>query len=140
MLTKTDEDFIRRWEVERHASTGFIQKMLAGLPVAMLFGMPVIILMFLVQYFSPQWFDKASQVTQQTQGGQRIISKEFTDNPDWYNQVTQFSTGTFISILLAVVFAILFFAYFRASYKMELNEQLYRELKEKQRKGAAHVD
>lgn len=137
MITKQEQDFIARWEEERKVGSSFRKKVMAGLPVAMFFGLPVLALVILVQFFAPTWFGKATQASQQTTEGHRIITKEFTDNPEWYNRVTQFSTGTFITIIIAVFIAVLFFAYFRISYKQEMNEQLYLELKEKQKRGAA---
>ncbi|MEP6675163.1 MAG: hypothetical protein ABJA78_08405 [Ferruginibacter sp.] len=137
MLTARDNDFIRYWEAQRETRSGFSNKLLSGLPMAMLFGLPVLVLIFLVQFFMPQWFNKASQVTQHTQDGQRLITKEFIENPDLYNKSTQFSIGLFITIVIAVLLCIIFYAYFRMHYKWEMNEQLYKELKQKQKKSAA---
>ena len=137
MLTAKDQAFILYWEQQRETRSTFSNKLLSGLPMAMLFGLPVLVFIFLVQFLFPQWFDKASQVTQHTQDGQRLITKEFIDNPDWYNKATQFSSGLFITIIIAVLLCIVFYAYFRMNYKWEMNEQLYKELRQKQIKEQA---
>ncbi len=135
MLTNKDEAFIQYWDKERTARSGFANKIMSGLPMAMMFGLPILLLMVVVQFYMPQWFTKVSQATQKTQDGQGIITKEFTDNPDWYVKSTQFSTGLFITIIVAVLLCIVFFSYFRMSYKWEMNEQLYKELKQKQKRS-----
>ena len=122
------------WEQEREARNTFANKLFSGLPVALLFGLPLIVIVFVIQYFFPQWYNRASQVTQQTENGQRIITKEFENNPEWYNKVTQFSTGTFMAIIIAVLIGVFVFSYLRMNYKWEANDQLYKELKAKQNK------
>jgi hypothetical protein len=49
------------------------------------------------------------------------------------------SAGDLVAAFIAVVIVILFFSYFRKHYKWEMNEQLYKELKSKEKKtpGAA---
>jgi hypothetical protein len=44
------------------------------------------------------------------------------------------SPGAFITILIAMIIIIVFYAYFRMQYKWEMNEQLYNEIKAKQNK------
>ena len=55
--------------------------------------------------------------------------------PDWYTKISNTSTGSFITILIAVFICILFISYFRMHYKWEMNEQLYQELKSKEKKS-----
>lgn len=136
MLTSKEESFVQDWEHERLGRSSFTNKIVSGLPMAMLFGLPVLVLLFVVQFYMPQWFTKVSQATQKTQDGQGIVTTEFTDNPEWYNRSTQFSSGLFITIIVAVLLCVFFFSYFRMSYKWEMNEQLYRELKQKQNRVA----
>lgn len=136
MLTKKEEEFILYWEKESEPRRQFKNKLLSGLPMAFLFGLPVLALLFVVQYYFPLWFDKATHASQRTQNGQGVITTEFTNNPEWYTKVTQFSTGLFVTIIIAVLLCIIFFSYFRMSYKWEMNEQLYRELKQKQNRAA----
>jgi len=122
------------WEHEREVRNTFSSKLFSGLPMAMLFGLPLIVIVFVIQYFFPQWYNRATQVTQQTGNGQRVITKEFENNPEWYNKVTQFSTGTFMAIIAAVLIGVVVFSYLRMNFKWEANDQLYRELKAKQNK------
>ena len=137
MLTAKDEAFILYWETHREIRSSFSNKLVSGLPMAMLFGLPLLGAIVLVQFFMPQWFNQASHITQHTEDGRRLITKEFVDNPDWYNKATQFSTGLFVTIIIAVMLCIIFYAYFRMHYKWEMNEQLYKELKHKQKKQQA---
>jgi len=134
MITEKEKLFMAYWEQEREARNTFANKLFSGLPVALLFGLPLIVIVFVIQYFFPQWYNRASQVTQQTENGQRIITKEFENNPEWYNKVTQFSTGTFMAIIIAVLIGVFVFSYLRMNYKWEANDQLYKELKAKQNK------
>src|SRR5882757_4133447 len=129
MITEKEKLFMAYWEQEREARNTFANKLFSGLPVALLFGLPLIVIVFVIQYFFPQWYNRASQVTQQTENGQRIITKEFENNPEWYNKVTQFSTGTFMAIIIAVLIGVFVFSYLRMNYKWEANDQLYKELK-----------
>jgi len=134
MITEKEKLFMAYWEQEREARNTFANKLFSGLPVALLFGLPLIVIVFVIQYFFPQWYNRASQVTQQTENGQRIITKEFENNPEWYNKVTQFSTGTFMAIIIAVLIGVFVLSYLRMNYKWEANDQLYKELKAKQNK------
>lgn len=75
--------------------------------MAALFSLPVILLLFAVYLFFPEW----------------------------YTRVSNTSTGTFIIIIIALFICMVFFAYFRMHYKWEMNEQLYRELKSKEQRS-----
>jgi cbb3-type cytochrome oxidase subunit 3 len=53
--------------------------------------------------------------------------------PEWYSKISNIrSTSSFLIVMLAVFIATIFFAYFRMQFKWEMNEQLYRELKNKE--------
>lgn len=71
--------------------------------MAMLFSLPIILLIFVVYFVFPEWYMKISKT----------------------------SPGTFVTIVIAVMIIAIFFAYFRMHYKWEMNEQLYNELKNK---------
>ncbi len=103
MITEKEQQFIVYWEQERTARSTVRSKLLSGLPVAVLFSVPVLLLLFVVYEFFPEWYTKMSKAT----------------------------TGTFVTIVIAVFICVLFFAYFRMHYKWEMNEQYYRELKKK---------
>ncbi|HMU09390.1 MAG TPA: hypothetical protein PKC54_05245 [Ferruginibacter sp.] len=103
MITEKDRQFIVYWERERTKLNTVKAKLLNGLPMAVLFSLPVLLLLFVVQVFLPEW----------------------------YTRISNTSGGTFIAIVVALFISIVFFAYFRMHYKWEMNEQLYLELKSK---------
>ncbi|RYY66989.1 MAG: hypothetical protein EOO13_15110 [Chitinophagaceae bacterium] len=109
MLTEKQKAFLDYWEKEREAQSSFSSKVLRGLPMAVMFGMPII-LFILVVYL---WF------------------------PDWYMKISGTSAGSFIMVVIGVLISIIFFSYFRMHFKWEMNEQLYTELKIKQQKEQA---
>lgn len=95
------------WERERERQNTFWGKLVNGLPMAFLFSLPIILLVLAVYIFFP----------------------------DWYTKISNTSSGSFITTIVAVFICILFFSYFRMHYKWEMNEQLYRELKDKENKS-----
>ncbi|RYD71019.1 MAG: hypothetical protein EOP53_24380 [Sphingobacteriales bacterium] len=109
MLTEKELSFIKYWEAERGSQSSFASKMMRGLPVATMFGLPII-LFILVVYL---WF------------------------PHWYTKISGTSSGSFVMVVIAVLISIFFFSYFRMHFKWEMNEQLYTELKLKQQKEQA---
>jgi uncharacterized BrkB/YihY/UPF0761 family membrane protein len=106
MITAKERQFIAYWEREREWRSKFSNKLLSGLPMAMLFGIPIILSIVVVYFYFPEWYTKISNT----------------------------SPGMFITVIIAVLIAILFFSYFRMHYKWEMNEQLYKELKNKENK------
>ena len=109
MLTEQELAFINTWEKNREAESGFVSKLLRGLPMSIMFGLPIILFIISVYLFFPEWYTKISNT----------------------------SSGTFITIIIAVTIAILFFSYFRMHFKWEMNDQLYKELIYKQKKSEA---
>jgi hypothetical protein len=106
MLTDKEKQFIIYWENEREKQGTFSGKLISGLPMAMLFGLPIILFIFAVYMFFP----------------------------DWYTKVSNTSTGSLITAVIAVFGCIIFFSYFRMHYKWEMNEQYYQQLKAKENK------
>jgi len=106
MLSDKEKQFIIYWEREREKQNSIVRKLLNGLPMGILFSLPVVLFLFVVYFFFP----------------------------DWYTKISNTSSGSFITIVIAVFICILFFSYFRMHYKWEMNEQLYRELKNKENK------
>ena len=127
MLTEKDKEFIVYWEKVRQKESTFQHKFLTGLPMAFMFGLPILIFFGVVKIFFPSWFTTASH--KQTD----------VALPEWSVKFMKLSSGDIMAAFIAVVIIILFFSYFRMHYKWEMNEQLYKELKSKEKKisGAA---
>ncbi len=111
MLSEKEIKFLNEWESAREKESSFISKLLHGLPMACMFGLPVLFSIALVYFLSPGWYTKISQAT----------------------------AGSSTVILISVFIFIIFFSYFRMHFKWEMNEQLYQELKSrKQQEQAAN--
>lgn len=92
--------------MERDQQSRFGTKLISGLPMAILFCLPILL----------------------------FIAAIFLFFPVWYTRVSNQMEGAMITILMAIIICILFFSYFRMQYKWEMNEQLYLELKHKENK------
>ncbi|MEO7307323.1 MAG: hypothetical protein ABIR78_01010 [Ferruginibacter sp.] len=103
MLSEKDKDFITYWEKERERQSSIQAKLIAGLPMSILFCMPILLFITAVYLFLPEW----------------------------YTRVSNNMAGSIPTIVIALVICIVFFSYFRMQYKWEMNEQHYRELKSK---------
>lgn len=122
MLTEKDRQFIDRWQRVREEESTFRHKFLAGLPMALMFGLPVLFFFGVVKIFFPSWFTTA------THKSNDVVVPEMTD------KFMKVSSGDIWMVVIAVFVVIFFFAYFRMHYKWEMNEQLYKELKSKEKK------
>jgi len=109
MISEKEKQFLRYWEQNREGENTFMSKLTQGLPMALMFGLPIILLVIIVRLFFQEWYTKISQTT----------------------------PGMMITALIAVVILVFFYAYFRMQYKWEMNEQLYQELKIKEDKEQA---
>jgi membrane protein YdbS with pleckstrin-like domain len=108
MLSAKDKDFINYWEKVRDSRNNFTVKLTSGLPMAALFCVPILIFFAVIYIFFPEWYTKISNTVM---------------------------GSTAIIIVIAVIVCMFFFSYFRMQYKWEMNEQLYRELKQKASKS-----
>lgn len=106
MISEKDIQFLRYWERVRESENTVSSKISRGLPMAFLFGLPITLSVVAVRLFVP----------------------------DWYMKISKTTPGAFITVIIAMVLIILFYAYFRMQYKWEMNEQLYQELKFKENK------
>jgi len=104
MLSEKEKQFMVRWEKVREKERTVSEKIRNGLPMAVIFSLPILLFIFSVRIFLP----------------------------DWYTKISNTGSGTFVAIIIALLLCILFFAYFRMQYKWEMNEQLYTELKNKE--------
>jgi hypothetical protein len=103
MLTSKEKEFITHWESVREEHTRFSSKLLRGLPMAILFTLPIVLFMAMVYFLSP----------------------------DWYTKISQIAGSSSTAILLALFLIVLFFSVARMHFKWEMNEQIYEELKKK---------
>jgi hypothetical protein len=106
MLTDDETRFIQFWEKNKELHSSFSSKLLRGLPMACMFGLPILLLIACVYLFLPEWYTKISKTSPQT----------------------------FLVVTLAVFIAIGFYAFTRMHFKWEMNEQMYKELKFKEKK------
>lgn len=106
MITEKEEKFLIYWEKNREIENTFAKKLMSGLPMALIFSLPIILFIAVIRIFFPEWYMKISGVSPQM----------------------------FISVLLAIICLVLFYSFFRMQYKWENNEQLYKEILNKQRK------
>jgi len=103
MLSEKDKEFMRYWEKERERNNSIGARVLNGLPMAVLFCVPILLFITVVYLFLPEW----------------------------YTLVSNTLAGSMTTIVIAIIIVVLFFSYFRMQFKWEMNEQLYRELKHK---------
>ena len=107
MLTEKEIKFIMEWEKVRVEYNTFGSKVRRGLPMAILFSLPILLSVALVFFLSPEW----------------------------YTKIGQKAASSFSSIVVAILLSIFFFSYFRMHFKWEMNEQLFEELKAKKNKS-----
>ncbi|MBC7535716.1 MAG: hypothetical protein H7258_08495 [Ferruginibacter sp.] len=112
MLSEKELKFLQDWELKRVKESSFVSKLTRGLPMAFMFGLPMLFSIAFVYFFSPEW----------------------------YTKISQRAAGSSGMILISVFLFILFFSYFRMHFKWEMNEQLYEELKSRQKKAKAAND
>lgn len=104
MLSEKEKAFMQYWERERVRLNKFSNKILAGLPMAIIFSMPILLFVVAVYLYFPEWYTKVSKTTPET----------------------------FVVVIVAVFLCILFFSYFRMQYKWEKNEEYFEALKRKE--------
>ncbi|MFC4261643.1 hypothetical protein ACFOWM_02025 [Ferruginibacter yonginensis] len=109
MLTSEEQKFVAYWEQNRELHNSFSSKLSRGFPKACLFGLPILLLLVCVYFFIP----------------------------DWYIKISKTSPQTFFVVVIGVFLAILFFAFTQMHFKWEMNEQLYLELKHKEKAANA---
>lgn len=110
MITEKDIEFLRYWERVRESESTFMSKLTRGLPMAFMFGLPIILSLVVVRLFLPNYYTKVSQT----------------------------SPGAFVTVFIAIIIIIGFYAFFRMQFKWEMNEQLYQELKIKENKSTSN--
>jgi len=106
MLTNDEKLFIEYWEKNRNKEKNFMRQLAGGLPIGLVFALPVLVVVIF---------------------------------HNWYKSMTYISGSQIIVITIGVLGIAVFFALFRMKFKWESNEQLYKELKFKEKMDdAAH--
>lgn len=104
MLTKDELLFLEYWEKNRDKEKQFLRQLAGGLPMGLVFALPVLIAVIF---------------------------------HGWYKNMIYISDSQMIIIIITVLLVAVFFSIFRGKFKWEHNEQLYKELKFKERKNNA---
>ena len=104
MLTKDEKLFLDYWEKNRDKEKNFFRQIAGGLPIGLVFALPVLVAVIF---------------------------------HGWYKNMTYISGSQIIVIIIGVLGVAVFFAIFRMKFKWESNEQLYKELKFKEKKDDA---
>ena len=100
MLTNDEKLFIEYWEKNRDKEKHFMRQLAGGLPIGLVFALPVLVVVIF---------------------------------HNWYKSMTYISGSQIIVITIGVLGIAVFFALFRMKFKWENNEQLYKELKFKEK-------
>ena len=102
MLDQKEKLFVEYWEMNREKEKSILYQLLTGLPIGLLFALPIIFILFTGRY----WFKRADMVA----------NSEL--NP--------------VVLVLAVFIIATFVAVLYKRHQWEMKEQQYRELKVKE--------
>ena len=97
MLSEKETAFIAYWEANRENEKTVSYRIIKGLPMAMLFALPILLFVVVVKLYFP----------------------------DWNAKVSQTSPGMLLTAVVAVMITVLFYSYFRMQFKWEHNEEIY---------------
>jgi len=109
MLTDNEKKFMTYWESARLRESAARVKFFRGLPMALLFSLPIILSVLVVRLYFPEWYAKLSKT----------------------------SPGMFFTAVVAVLMIACFYAFLRMHIRWENNEQLYSELVSKSESSSA---
>src|SRR4051812_14987638 len=101
MLSTEEKNFLVYWEANRLSQKSTLKQWLVGLPLGMLFGIPI-----LINFFSG-WYKRADMVL-----NSQLSNRGF--NP--------------LVLIIALLLIISFMAIFSKRHRWEMNEQKYLEL------------
>jgi uncharacterized membrane protein len=99
MLNEQEKMFVKYWEANRLKEKRIIKQLLIGLPVGVLFGLPVILILFSGKF----WYKRADMVA-----------------------TTHLNP---LVLIIAVVMIIVFVAIFHKRHQWDMKEQQYLEFK-----------
>ena len=108
-LTGEEKKFIEYWENNRDREKKLFYQLLVGLPLGVLFALPIIINFLMARF----WYKRADSVG-----------------------VSQFNP---VVLIVAVVLIAVFIGVFNKKLKWDRHDQLYRELKAKEKKQSDPV-
>jgi hypothetical protein len=103
MLSEKEKAFMEYWKANREKKRETAIRMREGLQPALLFALPVIVLLIAVWVLFP----------------------------DWYMKISKTSSSALVAVVVALVLVIVFYAFFKTQHDWERQEQQYRELLEK---------
>ncbi len=106
MLTETEKRFLAYWEANRLREKKINKQLLLGLPIGLLFAVPVLILLF----SGKLWYQRASMVAN--------------------------SQSSPVVLIIAIICIAVFVALFYKRHQWDQREQHYLELKAKQQEDA----
>lgn len=101
MLSEEEKAFVNWWKTNRDREKKLLRQWLVGLPLGLLFGVPV-----LINFFSG-WYKRADMEV-----NSQLSNHEFSP----------------LVLLIALLLIISFVAIFSKRHKWEMNEQRYKEL------------
>ena len=104
MISEQEKMFLRYWEANRLKEKRITKQLLIGLPVGMLFGLPIIFMLFSGKF----WYKRAD------------MEANSHLNP--------------LVLMVAVIIIIVFVAVFYKRHQWEMKEQQYLEIKDRQDK------
>lgn len=111
MLTDRDKKFIAYWELNRDKEKKVFRQLLVGLPLGLLFAVPIVI------NFSSGWYKRATM---------------------WARGHADDSTGPVV--VIAALIILVFVAIFSKKHRWDMNEQAYRELLARQQAESPGAD
>jgi uncharacterized membrane protein len=110
MLTTEEQKFIDYWEANRGKQKKLFYQLLIGLPVGLLFAVPILVNFFMGRF----WYKRADSVG-----------------------VSQFNP---MVLVIAVVLIAVFIGVFNKKFKWDQNEQFYLELKAREKRAVENKE
>ena len=102
MLTNTERQFLRYWEANRLQEKKLNKQLLLGLPIGLLFGIPILVILFTGKF----WYKRANMVAN--------------------------SQSSPVVLIIAIMAIAVFVAIFYKRHQWDMREQQYLELKAKE--------
>lgn len=100
MLSEKEKAFLDYWKANREKKRETATRLREGLQPALLFALPVIVLLIAVWVLFP----------------------------DWYMKISKTSASALVAVMVALLLLVVFYAFFKTQHDWEKQEQQYREL------------